>query len=315
MSAARETLSPVWQRPIDEHLEELRVEAGRARASLAAYRSDLERLAAWAARRGVGGWRAIDEPLLVQHLGWLAGERRLAESSRARALAAVRGLLQFLVREGELRRDPSVRLLAPKLAQSLPRAPSVDAVDRLLAVTDAAERTPGAQDKPWRKVRDRALLEVLYATGARVSEVCGLVLDDLEPKLRELRLLGKGQKTRIVPLCERAREALRDWIHTGRGQVPGAAVHRALFTSDRGAALTRAGAWRIVTERGRQIGLGRVTPHSLRHAFATHLVQNGADLRAVQELLGHASIQTTEVYTHLDSDHVRALHRRFHPRG
>ena len=303
------SLDSAWTRPIEEHLEELRLEAGRARSTLVAYRRDLQRLARWAARRGVSDWRGVDQALLTEHLHWLGGERRMAEASRARALAAARGLFGALVREGVLARDPGARLESPKLAQRWPRAPTADQVDLLLAEAAA----PGAP--PWRELRDRAFLEVLYATGARVSEACGLELDHLEPALGELRLFGKGGKTRLVPLAERARVVLRRWVATGRTECPGAALHRHLFLSDRGAPLTRGGAWRLVSQRALRLGLGRVTPHSLRHAFATHLVRGGADLRAVQELLGHASIQTTQVYTHLDTDHLQDLHRRFHPRG
>ncbi|MBI1380493.1 MAG: tyrosine recombinase [Planctomycetaceae bacterium] len=304
-----EPLATAWTRPIEEHLDELRLEAGRARSTLVAYRRDLLRLARWAARRGVADWRGVTQELLTTHLQWLAGERGMAEATRARALAAARGLLATLVREGVLPRDPGARLESPKLAQRLPRAPTAEQVDLLLA--DAPVR--GAP--PWRELRDRALLEVLYATGARVSEVCGLELDHLEPGLLELRLFGKGGKTRLVPLAERAREVLGRWLTMGRTECPGGALHRHLFLSDRGAPLSRTGAWRLVSARARRLGLGRVTPHSLRHAFATHLVRGGADLRAVQELLGHASISTTQVYTHLDTDHLQDLHRRFHPRG
>lgn len=304
-----ESLGSAWTQPIEEHLEGLRLEAGRARSTLVAYRRDLLRLARWAARRGVADWRGVDQAVFTAHLAWLAGEHGMAEASRARAFSAARGLFATLVREGVLARDPGARLSSPNLSERLPRAPTAEEVELLLA------EAPSPGDPPWRELRDRAFLEVLYASGARVSEACGLNLDHLDPTLLELRFVGKGGKTRLVPLAERAREALRRWILLGRPECRGSAHHRRVFLSDRGAPLSRDGAWRLVAQRALRLGLGRFTPHSLRHAFATHLVRGGADLRAVQELLGHASISTTQVYTHLDTDHLQDLHRRFHPRG
>jgi integrase/recombinase XerD len=168
----------------------------------------------------------------------------------------------------------------------------------------------------WRVERDRALFEVIYACGARVSEAVGLRTNEIEPSLRVLRLLGKGSKTRIVPLGERAREALERWIAGGRRSLPNAARADAVFLTKSGRPMSRGDAWRVVKEAARRAGLpSTISPHTLRHSFATHLVEGGADLRSVQEMLGHASIRTTEVYTHLDTEHVSSLHRRYHPRA
>ncbi len=282
-----------------DFLEALRVEAGLARNTLAAYESDLRRFLGRAARLGHGDYPDIDAGLIVDHLAAQRAAGR-AEASIARGLVAIRMLLRHRVGEGRLERDPSALLSAPVLRRALPHALDVEDVERLLAA-------PGGES--WRDRRDRALLEVLYATGARVSEACGLRLEHLSPELRVLRLLGKGERMRVVPLGERARRALEDWIGGGRPRLPNARARSEVF-------LSRSDAWRRVKAAALRAGLSpEISPHALRHSFATHLLAGGADLRSVQEMLGHASIRTTEVYTHLDADHVRGLHRLYHPRG
>jgi integrase/recombinase XerD len=164
-------------------------------------------------------------------------------------------------------------------------------------------------------VRDRALLEVLYATGARVSEAVGLRTDGLEPSLRVLRLSGKGGKLRVVPCGERGREALRQWIEGPRARLRNAQRTPQVFLTRSGRVLDRSNAWRVVQRAAVRAGLPPLSPHGLRHAFASHLIEGGADLRSVQEMLGHASLSTTEIYTHLDREHVLALHRLHHPRA
>ncbi|MBI5361569.1 MAG: tyrosine-type recombinase/integrase, partial [Planctomycetes bacterium] len=169
---------------------------------------------------------------------------------------------------------------------------------------------------PWKRERDQALLEVLYASGARVSEAVALRTDALEPKLRVLRLTGKGNKTRLVPLGERARMALEQWLGVGRRRFLADLSRPEVFLTKSGKPMSRIDAWRVVKAAARAAGIrAELSPHSLRHSFASHMVEGGADLRSVQELLGHASIQTTEVYTHVDSEHVTSLHRLYHPRA
>jgi integrase/recombinase XerD len=183
-------------------------------------------------------------------------------------------------------------------------------VEVLLAAPDEDPDAPR-----WRRQRDRALMEVMYASGARVSEAVSLRTDGLEPSLRVLRLTGKGGKTRLVPCGAAARAALTTWIEDGRASLPGALRRPEVFLTQRGRPLDRTNAWRRVKAAALRAGVPEVTPHTLRHSFATHLIEGGADLRAVQEMLGHASIRTTEVYTHLDSEHVLGLHRLYHPRA
>ncbi len=300
-----EGLSPALAAGIEDFLDAGRLEQGLALASIRAYRSDLERFARWLARRGRSRWEQLETADVVDYLG----DRRregTAEATVARNLVAARMLVRFLVGESVLRKDPTAHVPAPVLQQLLPTCLSPDQVERLLESIDGED---------WRALRDRALLEVLYACGARVSEAVGLRTDDLEPKLRVLRLHGKGDKMRLVPLGARAREAVERWLAEGRPRVARGGRNPALFLSRSGRTLTRTDAWRRVQAAATAAGLAKVTPHTLRHSFATHLLAGGADLRAVQEMLGHASIRTTQVYTHLDAEHIQSLHRLYHPRG
>ncbi len=292
---------------LEDFLESLRVEAGLSPHTLAAYRADVARFLAWAAERGATSWDAIEADLVVDYLG----ARRAggsAEASVARELSALRMALRHELAEGRLAHDPSARIAAPVLRRALPSTLSVDEVDALL-------RAPVGS--PWLVLRDRALLEVLYACGARVSEAVGLRTDGLEPSLRVIQLVGKGRKTRIVPLGARARGALDAWLRDGRPQVAAAALRRPeVFLSKSGRPLDRTTAWRRVKAAALRAGLSpSISPHTLRHSFASHLIEGGADLRSVQEMLGHASVQTTEIYAHLDAEHVHALHRLYHPRA
>ena len=299
-------LPPALRTALADFLEILRVEAGAAPNTLLAYRRDLEAFLRWAATRGCKTPAKISAARVVDWLELRRAQGR-AEASVARELVAIRMLLRTLVREGELEKDPTALLSSPRLARALPTTLSVEEVEALLAVC--------AGDDPLEQ-RDRALIELLYASGARVSEAVGLKTDALEPKLRVIRLFGKGSKMRIVPLGEQARAALELWIGGGRKVCVRKGDTHFVFVTRTGAKMSRQDAWRRVVLAAKRAGIGRtVSPHTLRHSFSSHLVEGGADLRAVQELLGHASIRTTEVYTHLDSEHVTGIHRLYHPRG
>ncbi len=287
-------------------LEALRVEAGLARNTLAAYRTDLRGFFAWADEHGRRSPGDIDAETVVDFLAAQRAAGR-SETTVARKLVSVRMWAQHLVAEGRLRRDPTALLRAPLLRRSLPRCLSVAQVESLL---------DGVAGDDWLAQRDRALIEVLYACGARISEAVALRTDAIEPALRVLRLTGKGSKTRIVPLGARAREALTRWLSVGRPTRAGSAKSPWVFLSRSGGPMTRGEGLRRVKAAARCAGLpDDVSPHTLRHSFASHLVEGGADLRSVQEMLGHASIQTTEVYTHVDTEHVAGLHRLYHPRA
>jgi len=286
----------------DEFLLYLELELQLSPPTVAAYRLDIDRLLA--RRTGLP-----DRAAVLEHL---AEERRhRAPASVARAMAALRGFFRYLESEGHVAEDPTAGLLGVRLELRLPKVMGRKTVERLLGVTDPS--TLLGQ-------RDTSLLHCLYASGCRVSELCGLSPSSYSAELRFLRLYGKGGKERLVPLSGRAAAALDDYLARVRpvlrGRARGGTADDALFLSIRGRRLDRQRVFQLVRRYAAAAGLDcRPSPHQLRHAFATHLVEGGADLRAVQEMLGHASLSTTQVYTHVDAERLRDTHRRFHPRG
>jgi len=300
-------LPPDLAEPLEDFLDALRVEAGLAPNTLSAYRRATQGFARWYLARGGAGFESVDGRVVVDWLAELRAGGR-AEASVALALSALRMLFAHLFQAGRLGRDPLRLIRAPLLRRALPTCLTVDEVERLLAAPDG----DGPLDQ-----RDRALLELLYACGARVGEAVGLRTDGIRSSLRVVRLFGKGSKARLVPLGERAAEALAAWLAGGRRSLcPPTRSVPEVFVTRRGRPLGRTDAWRRVKAAARRAGLPTtISPHTLRHSFATHLIEAGADLRSVQEMLGHASIRTTEVYTHLDADHLLGLHRLYHPRA
>ena len=295
----------------EEYLSWLAVEKGRSRNTLTAYRRDIATYEAWAAVEGVPVLAAGPADL-ERHLAALRAEGR-NPASLARATTALRGLYRFWVGEGTIAADPTADVRSPKLPRRLPKALDEDQVLRLL---DSVDGTAPVD------LRDRALLEVLYGTGARISEVVGLSLLDLGGDSGMLRVFGKGSKERLVPIGRPARESLERWL--GPSGRPAMEPHRfarrgdaeAVFLNVRGARLSRQGAWAAVQARAERVGLGDVvSPHVLRHSCASHMLAHGADIRVVQEVLGHVSIATTQLYTRLSQDHLRASYQRAHPRA
>jgi len=296
---------------VEEFLSWLAVERGRAPKTVSAYRGDLAAYMEFLAGRGVG-LDAVSERLVQDYVAFLRAARR-APSSVARALVAVRSLHRFLVEEGATLEDPTEELGGPKVPAGLPKALSEAEVEALLgAVTgdDAVAR------------RDRAILEVLYAGGLRISELVGLSLADVDLDEGVVRAFGKGAKERVVPIGRPARAALGAWLSSsGRGVLAPARWARrgdaeAVFLNQRGGRLSRQGAWAVVRRHGDRAGLrDQLTPHVLRHSCATHMLDHGADIRTVQELLGHASVSTTQVYTKVSTTRVRQVYERAHPRA
>ena len=289
----------------------LRVERGRSPNTLAAYRNDLRGYVAWLDERGsnIDSVTASDIEDYLHHLR--SGGR--AASSLKRAAVSVRGLHRFLAEEDEGRHDPTADVELPKVPRGLPKALSEEEIMAVL------ETVTG--DTPLDR-RDRVILEVLYGTGLRIAELVGLSLGDLDLDAGLLRAFGKGAKERIVPLGSHATRALVAWLGPGgRPQVePDRWARRgdeeALLLNTRGGRLTRQGAWLVVRRAGERMGLGdRLTPHVLRHSCATHMLDHGADIRTVQELLGHASISTTQVYTLVSTERLMAVYRSAHPRA
>ena len=297
-------------RAVDDYLRHLAVERGLARNTLASYRRDLAIYAEWLAYAGFDGPEQVAERDLSAFLRYLGAERepRLATSSIARVLSAVRGLHRFLADEGRTPTDASRELRPPKIPTRLPKAIPIEDV---VAILEAA----GVGDDVM-ALRDRALLELLYATGARVSEAIGLNVDDLVDE-EVVRLFGKGGKQRIVPVGSYARSALDAYLVRGRPELSrrGSATP-ALFLGARGRRLSRQAAWEVIRDAAERAGVAAsVSPHTLRHSFATHLLAGGADVRVVQELLGHSSVATTQIYTLVTADTLREMYTAAHPRA
>lgn len=291
---------------VDSYLSHLRVERALSPHTVAAYGRDLSKLVAFAEKQGATELAQLDLGLVSAWLGSLS-RGGLGPRSSARHLSAARGLMKFLVREGELGDDPTRLAPRPRIGRRLPRVLDEDAMVRLIETPDTSK---------LRGLRDRAMLSVAYAAGLRVSELVGLTLADVDLRRGIVSPLGKGSKRRLVPLGEVALAHLEAYLLARSGAKEKGPPSNVLFRSPRGGKLTRQGFWKIVGQHARTAGLrAGVHPHQLRHSFATHLLSGGADLRSVQTLLGHANIVTTEIYTHVSRDHVRAAHRRAHPRA
>ena len=295
------------------YLDHLAVERGLAPNTLASYRRDLRRYLAHLSAAGVHAPEEVGEPHVASFLVSLReGDEEhppLAANSAARAVVAVRGLHRFLMREGLATVDPARSVRPPSPPKRLPKAISVEEVEKLL---DAA----GADQTP-RALRDRALLELLYGCGARISEAVGLDLDELDMENGTVRLLGKGSKERVVPVGSFARDAVSAYLVRARPELAAAGKGTpALFLNARGGRLSRQSAWSVLRSAAERAGITRqVSPHTLRHSFATHLLDGGADVRVVQELLGHASVTTTQVYTLVTVDRLREVYATAHPRA
>ncbi|MBI5506265.1 MAG: site-specific tyrosine recombinase XerD [Deltaproteobacteria bacterium] len=290
---------------VDGYLDHLAAEKGLARNSLEAYGHDLRLLLEVMRGRGRSEPSQVDRGDLIAFLESL--ERRgMAPSSRARILSAVRGLFRFLVREGRLESSPVRDLRAGRRRRPIPKQLATTEIESLLAVS--------AGDAPL-LLRDRAMLELLYGCGLRVSELVGLTAAELHLEQGYLAVVGKGSKERAVPVGRAAQEALREYLERGRPALDPLGRARALFLSQAGKRLSRQGFWKRLRGLADAAGLERVSPHVLRHSFATHLLEGGADLRSVQLLLGHADITTTQIYTHVATGRLSEVHRRHHPRA
>ena len=290
---------------LDGFLEHLVVERGLRQNSLEAYQRDLTRYLAYLADRGRQA-TSLDRTEVPRYLLSLR-EAGLNPRSVARHLSAIRQFHRFLVRQGLAAEDPTAHLEAPRPWRRLPGVLSSEEVDRLLAVR--AARTP-------QELRNRAMLELMYASGLRVSELVGLRLGDVDLGVGIVRVVGKGDKERLVPVGDAAAASLRVYLRDGRPHFAKRRASESLFLGRHGGGLTRQMFWNVIKKAAVDAGITKpVTPHTLRHSFATHLVERGADLRSVQLMLGHADIGTTQVYTHLSRAHLKALYDKFHPRA
>jgi integrase/recombinase XerD len=301
---------------VSGYLDHLTVERGLSANTLGAYRRDLRRYVDFLTQAGITDAAAIRE---AQVTGFLAairtgddGAAPLSASSAARTVVAVRGLHRFLVLEGSTAIDPAGQVQPPAAPKRLPKAIALDAVERVLAATTV----PGPAQTAT-GLRDRALLELLYGCGARISEAVGCAVDDLDLDAGLIRLHGKGSKERIVPLGSYAVSAVSGYLVRGRPELAARGKGTpAVFLNARGGPLSRQSAWAVLAGAAERAGLtGKVSPHTLRHSFATHLLEGGADVRVVQELLGHASVTTTQLYTQVTADTLREVYTATHPRA
>jgi integrase/recombinase XerD len=294
---------------VNAFLNYLRVEKGLAANTIAAYKRDLKKFSAFLGRCG-SDLGAVRRDEIVDFLASLY-RQKLDSRSVARHLVTLRNFFKFALSEGAVRADPTLNLDSPKLRKSLPSYLRMDEVERLLELPDP-RTTLGA--------RDKALLELLYSTGLRVSEVVGLRVGDLEMQMGCLRCIGKGNKERLVPVGRRALAAVEHYLRQARPELLRARRQAGtlpyLFINRQGGQLSRVGMWKILTSYGKRAGLrGKLTPHKLRHSFATHLLERGADLRSVQLMLGHADISTTQIYTHVVEERLKHIYKAHHPRA
>jgi integrase/recombinase XerD len=296
---------------IDKFLNYLAVEKGFSQNTIEAYRNDLNQLVGFLEEAAKGGtvlpWTAFDRQSILGYLTNLK-ERRYAATTVARKVAAIKSFFGFLAAEGLIKENPARDVPSPRVGKSLPKPISITQARQLLEETEKKD-TPEAR-------RDKAMLQLLYASGMRVSELVSLNLKDVDTEGGYVRCFGKGGKERLIPIHSQAVAALKDYISQGHPRLKVGDGEEALFLNRRGERLTRQGLWQIIKGYAKAAKLGiEITPHTLRHSFATHMLSGGADLRSVQELLGHANISTTQVYTHLTTEHIRRAYEKSHPRA
>lgn len=294
------------QQQLEQFLDYLTVERGLSINTTAAYRTDLEQFVFFINERNHRAWSEVNRDDLVSFLIYLK-EKRYATSTVARRTAAIKSFFEYLIAENIVLTNPTEHLDSPKVDRFLPKAITVTQVDELLELPLTANGPEG--------LRDKAMLELLYATGMRVSELVALNVTDVDLAAGHVRCIGKGNKERMLPVAGTATIALEEYLDMGRSQIGRSPEEKSLFLNHRGKRLTRQGFWLILKGYAERLGLHDLTPHTLRHSFATHMLNNGADLRAVQELLGHASISTTQIYTQVSTDRLHKVYDQAHPRA
>ena len=291
---------------LDEFCDTLWLEDGLARNTLESYRRDLQQFGAWLEARERKSLAAAEHADVQDYLGYLYARKRRA-SSAARLLSSLKRFYRYLVTSGKCRADPTLRIDAPALPRRLPKSLTEGDVENLIAAPDL--------DTPL-GIRDKAMLETLYASGLRVSELVTLKTAQVSHDMGVVRVIGKGSKERLVPLGEEALSWLRRYLDHARPAILGRKTSDDLFVTPRGKAMTRQAFWQLIKRYAARAELEKpISPHTLRHAFATHLINHGADLRVVQLLLGHSDISTTQIYTHVARERLKLLHRKHHPRG
>lgn len=290
---------------IDQFLDYLSLERGLSKNTLTSYARDLNKFAIYLKKRHILSFNNVKKSNITDFM-LLQRDKGLSANSVARSLAAMKTFFRFLVREGILKTDIASIIETPKLWKHLPETLSLTEVDKLL-------NTPNARH--WIGIRDKAYLELMYATGLRVSEIVNLNVQDANLDLGVVRCIGKGSKERVVPMGKAARTAIKRYIDKVRPKLMKTASGGGLFLSRLGRKMSRQMLWKIVKGYTRKARIDKnIKPHTLRHSFATHLLERGADLRVVQEMLGHSNISTTQIYTHINKERLKSIHKKFHPR-
>ncbi len=297
---------PAFADAMDGFLSYLELERGLSRNTTKSYENDLKQAAHFLKKRGAASWQKVTGAQLTAWLHWLS-DQKFSESSQARKLSAVRMLCRHLVHERMRDDNPTDLLAGPKIRRKLPQTLSTGEMQKLLAAPTGMDAYA---------IRDRAMLELVYSSGLRASEICGLTLQQVDLEHGFVRVFGKGSKERVVPLGEKARDAVQAYLISGRPRLVKPKTGSELFITERGQAMSRKTLWVMVKSAAQRAGLEKpVKPHLLRHSFATHLLGGGADLRAIQEMLGHASIGTTQIYTAVESSRLLDQHAKHHPRN
>lgn len=291
---------------VDRYLNYLTVEKGLAEATIASYAGDLGAYAGFLLEQGIGSLGETDAAVILKYLIVLR-DQGLSPRSRARHLVTLRGFHKFLIQEGLIAKDPTRIVDLPKTGLKLPDVLSIEDINAMINAPDTT--------KP-KGLRDAAMMELLYAAGLRVSELISVKVRDVNLEVGFVRVFGKGSKERIVPIGSHAREKIRDYLTLARPNLMKQQIGNFLFVAGGAKPMTRQGFWKLLKKYALSAGIAKsITPHSFRHSFASHLLEGGADLRAVQTMLGHVDIATTQIYTHVAIDHLKQLHGRFHPRG
>ncbi|BCK88699.1 tyrosine recombinase XerD [Sideroxyarcus emersonii] len=292
---------------LDEFSDALWLEDGLSRNTLESYRRDLNKFTEWLEKQRGCGLQATTHADIQGFLAYLVSGQKAKSTSTSRAISSLKRLFRYLLRQNKITIDPTLQIATPKLPRSLPKSLTEEDVELLLSAPDV--------DTPL-GMRDRTMLEVLYASGLRVSELVGLSVAQVSLDMGVTRVMGKGSKERLVPLGEEALDWVRKYLAEARPALLLGKVTDALFVTQRGEAMTRQMFWYLIKKHAKQGGLHKpLSPHTLRHAFATHLLNHGADLRVVQMLLGHSDISTTQIYTHVARERLKRLHAQHHPRG
>lgn len=291
---------------IEDFISFLSVERGLAQNTLLAYRRDLTAYAEHLASRGIANAPQVRREYVTEYI-FSQKKAGLATTSINRSLAAIKTFHRFLVREGLVKEDPTALVETPKLWKRVPDVLTQAEIESMLKA---------AQGKRGQQIRDYAILELFYASGMRVSELVQLKVENVNLEIGYVRCIGKGSKERIIPIGKTAREAVRYYCEHIRGKSAKSGMTSDLFLSRLGKKITRQGIWKLIKQYAVKAGIKKtIKPHTLRHSFATHLLEHGADLRSVQEMLGHSDISTTQIYTHVDRERLRSIHKQFHPRG